>query len=182
MLPWSVIATAGIPCRWASAKSSGSRAAPSSMEYSVWTCRWANDSGTAPILGRRTDRSGVSPLRPRPVGVSPGAGAGAVRGRPYGAAVTVLHLALAADWAAAQARGSYAVSTLGRTVAEVGFLHASEDLAQLRSVAERYYADVTAPLVVLTIDEARLGVPVVREVPPGETAAYPRVMGEVPVG
>ena len=39
MLPWSVIAMAGISIRAHSANSSASRAAPSSIEYSVWTCR-----------------------------------------------------------------------------------------------------------------------------------------------
>src|SRR3712207_7889944 len=39
-LPWSVIAIAGIPSSAVRANMSSSRAAPSSMEYSVWTCRW----------------------------------------------------------------------------------------------------------------------------------------------
>lgn len=39
MLPWSLIAIAGIPCRSASATSLPFLAAPSSIEYSVWTCR-----------------------------------------------------------------------------------------------------------------------------------------------
>src|SRR5581483_1892257 len=42
MLPWSVIATCVIPCAWTSLNSSLSLAAPSSIEYSVCTCRWAN--------------------------------------------------------------------------------------------------------------------------------------------
>src|SRR3712207_2005559 len=39
-LPWSVIAIAGIPRSAVRANMSSSRAAPSSMEYSVWPCRW----------------------------------------------------------------------------------------------------------------------------------------------
>src|SRR3954447_17780069 len=38
------MASAGMPCAAAAAVTSGSLAAPSSIEYSVWTCRWANES------------------------------------------------------------------------------------------------------------------------------------------
>ncbi len=41
MLPWSVIATWLWPSRSTSLNSCFSRAAPSSIEYSVWTCRCA---------------------------------------------------------------------------------------------------------------------------------------------
>src|SRR5680860_1794603 len=44
MLPWSVIASAGIPIAAVRRKRSGNRAAPSSMEYSVCTCRCTNES------------------------------------------------------------------------------------------------------------------------------------------
>src|SRR5579875_394308 len=47
MLPWSVMATCVMPLALTSWNSSFSRAAPSSIEYSVWTCRWAN-GGMAP--------------------------------------------------------------------------------------------------------------------------------------
>src|SRR3954468_23388352 len=33
-----------MPCSAAALVTSGSLAAPSSIEYSVWTCRWANES------------------------------------------------------------------------------------------------------------------------------------------
>ena len=50
MLPWSVIPIAGWPSATALATSSSSRAAPSSIENSVWTWRWVNESpnGTTP--------------------------------------------------------------------------------------------------------------------------------------
>src|SRR4029453_8744440 len=38
------IASAGMPCSAAAFVTSGSLAAPSSIEYSVWTCRCANES------------------------------------------------------------------------------------------------------------------------------------------
>src|SRR5690349_9729589 len=43
MFPWSVIPTAGCPSATALATTSGIRAAPSSIEYSVCRCRWTND-------------------------------------------------------------------------------------------------------------------------------------------
>src|SRR3954470_19235161 len=46
MLPWSVIAAAGMPRRLASPSSSLTRAAPSSIEYSVCTWRCTNESDT----------------------------------------------------------------------------------------------------------------------------------------
>ena len=42
MLPWSVIAICGMPSPLHAANRSLSRAAPSSIEYSVCTCRCAN--------------------------------------------------------------------------------------------------------------------------------------------
>ncbi|MDH2425912.1 DUF952 domain-containing protein [Sphaerisporangium sp. TRM90804] len=95
--------------------------------------------------------------------------------------MTILHLALAGDWEAAQAGGEYRVSTIGRTLEQEGFIHACSDLAQLRGVAERYYADVAEPLVVLTVDEGLLGSPVALEVPPGAAEAFPHVYGPIPV-
>src|ERR1700712_3783888 len=44
VLPWSVIARAGMPMRAASENRSSSRAAPASMENSVWVWRWTNES------------------------------------------------------------------------------------------------------------------------------------------
>ena len=40
MLPWSVMPIAGWPSAAAAATTSPTRAAPSSIEYSVWTWRW----------------------------------------------------------------------------------------------------------------------------------------------
>lgn len=62
------------------------------------------------------------------------------------------HLALASDWAASQTSGEYAVSTLGATVDEVGFIHASHDHEQVGRVAALVYGSVTDPLVLLALD------------------------------
>ena len=61
------------------------------------------------------------------------------------------HLALAADWEAAVAAGSYHVSTRGVSLEDEGFIHCSFP-EQVADVAVRHYADVTEPLVVLVID------------------------------
>ena len=68
------------------------------------------------------------------------------------------------DWEAAREAGSYATSTLGRSLAEEGFVHASRG-DQWQGVRDRYYADVTEPLVLLVIDTDRLVSPVVEETP-----------------
>lgn len=65
--------------------------------------------------------------------------------------MTILHLALASDWVAAVAAGSYGVSTLGLALDEVGFIHCSTP-EQVAGVAARFYADVTEPLLLLAID------------------------------
>lgn len=90
------------------------------------------------------------------------------------------HLALAADWAAAQRAGDYRISTLGRTLEEEGFVHAAH-AHQVAGVADRFYAGVDDELVLLVIDPDRLDVPVVEEVPAGAAEAFPHVYGPIPV-
>jgi len=55
MLPWSVMARAGWPSAFAAATASPTRAAPSSIENSVWLCRWTKDTSLArfPLIPRR---------------------------------------------------------------------------------------------------------------------------------
>ena len=88
----------------------------------------------------------------------------------------IFHIATRADWAAAQRSGSYTTSTLGRTLAEEGFLHASRE-DQWEGVRARFYADVEEPLVLLVIDTDLLTVPVVEEVPDGADETFPHVYG-----
>ena len=93
----------------------------------------------------------------------------------------IYHLATAAEWEAARASGSYTTSTRGRTLAEEGFLHASR-ADQWEGVRQRYYADVTEPLVLLVVETDLLDVPVVEEVVPGGTETYPHVYGPLDPG
>ena len=91
----------------------------------------------------------------------------------------VFHVALAADWQAAQEAGDYRVSSLGRTLAEEGFLHASY-ADQWPGVLSAYYADVQEPLVLLEIDPDLLDVPLFVEPPAGSepgAAAFPPLYG-----
>lgn len=93
---------------------------------------------------------------------------------------TIFHLALASDWVAAEASGAYTTSTLGRTLAEEGFIHASR-ADQWTAVRERFYGDVSEPLVLLQIDTDLLDVPVVEEpAVPGGSETFPHIYGRLP--
>lgn len=70
--------------------------------------------------------------------------------------MTLQHIALESDWQAAQAAGSYPVSTRGRLIAEEGFMHCSASDEQRAGVLARFYSDVTEPLLLLTVDEQAL--------------------------
>lgn len=95
---------------------------------------------------------------------------------------TIFHLALASEWAAARETGEYTTSTLGRSLAEEGFIHASR-ADQWTGVRDRFYAGVTEPLVLLQIDTDLLDVPVVDEPPaPGVEETFPHIYGRLPVG
>ena len=91
----------------------------------------------------------------------------------------IFHLASASEWEDAVRSGSYTTSTRGRTLAEEGFIHASR-ADQWPGVRERFYSDVTEPLVLLVIETARLDVPVVAEPVPDSTETYPHIYGPLP--
>jgi uncharacterized protein (DUF952 family) len=93
----------------------------------------------------------------------------------------IYHLALASDWQAALAAGEYRVSTLGRTLEQEGFLHAST-ASQVRGVADAVYAGVQELLVLLTIDERRLTVPLQWDAVPGSAEPFPHLYGPLDVG
>jgi glutathione S-transferase len=63
------------------------------------------------------------------------------------------------------------------TLEQEGYLHASRE-DQWEAVLERYYADVTEPLVLLEIDTDLLHVPWVEELPhPGAAETFPHIYG-----
>jgi uncharacterized protein (DUF952 family) len=86
----------------------------------------------------------------------------------------IFHIATAADWEQARRSGSYATSTVGRSLEDEGFLHAAHR-DQVAGVFDRYYRDVGRPLVLLTIDTDRLGVPWREDAVGDET--FPHIYG-----
>ena len=91
----------------------------------------------------------------------------------------IFHVATRSDWEAARASGSYTTSTLGRTLAEEGFIHASR-ADQWQAVRAAFYADVTEPLVLLEIDTDLVDAPVVEErQAPAIEETFPHVYGAI---
>jgi uncharacterized protein (DUF952 family) len=92
---------------------------------------------------------------------------------------SIFHISTAADWEQAQIDGTYTTSTLGVTLAQEGFIHASR-ADQWEGVLDRFYSECTEPLVLLEIDTDLLASPVVEEVPaPGTTETFPHVYGPI---
>ena len=89
----------------------------------------------------------------------------------------IYHIATVSDWERAQHDGAYTTSTLGVTLEQEGYLHASR-ADQWEGVRDRYYADVEEPLVLLEIDTDLLDVPLVEEPPaPGVEETFPHIYG-----
>jgi uncharacterized protein (DUF952 family) len=93
----------------------------------------------------------------------------------------LFHLALRGDWesALASAERRYEVSTSGRTLAEVGFIHCSFQ-EQVVATAARFYGG-RDDVVVLRIDPARLGSVVRVENLDGGEEQFPHLYGPLPV-
>lgn len=96
--------------------------------------------------------------------------------RPERLPERIFHIATATDWRATLATGTYTTSTVGRSLAEEGFIHASRR-EQVQGVFDRYYRGLGEDLVLLTIDPARLESEV-RMDPVGEDT-YPHVHGPI---
>ncbi|MEU4108635.1 MULTISPECIES: DUF952 domain-containing protein [unclassified Streptomyces] len=94
----------------------------------------------------------------------------------------ILHLTERALWDAAREQGSYEVSTRGRTLQEVGYVHFSTR-AQLPRVAAFLYGEEPDrdDLVVLVVDPSLLDVPLKYEAMPPAGEEFPHVYGPVPV-
>ena len=91
----------------------------------------------------------------------------------------IFHIADAEDWSAAQTAGEYRMSTRGRTLVDVGFIHCSHR-HQVERVANAAYRGA-APLVLLTIDPHLVGAEI-REESAGGVETFPHVYGPLPVG
>lgn len=90
----------------------------------------------------------------------------------------LFHLADRQAWEAAQSTGRYEISTRGRTLQEVGFIHCSLR-HQVRPVAEARYADAE-DLVLLVIDGDRVGVPLRYEGSAPDAEQFPHLYGPLP--
>ncbi|MDQ0763814.1 uncharacterized protein (DUF952 family) [Streptomyces canus] len=94
----------------------------------------------------------------------------------------ILHLTERSLWDEARARGTYEMSTRGRTLQEEGFIHCSTR-EQLPAVAAFLYGSYDGPdeLVLLVIDPARLSVPLEWEAPEPGAEEFPHIYGPIPV-
>jgi uncharacterized protein (DUF952 family) len=92
----------------------------------------------------------------------------------------IFHIATVDDWEAAVQAGDYRVSTLGVSLADEGYIHASR-AGQTDGVRAAFYTDPGLRLVLLEIDPARLDVELRLEVPPGTDQAFPHIYGPLPV-
>jgi uncharacterized protein (DUF952 family) len=93
---------------------------------------------------------------------------------------TLYHIATAPDWAQAQRDGEYRVSTRGRTLADEGYIHAST-ASQVLPVANAFYRDEPADLLLLVLDPARIGAEIRWEQVPGSADPFPHIYGPLPV-
>jgi uncharacterized protein (DUF952 family) len=88
----------------------------------------------------------------------------------------IYHIATRADWARARRDGEYVTSTIGRTLAEQGFIHASQAI-QVAEVANALYRGVPDELVLLVIDPDRVRAPIRYERVPGAEDPFPHIYG-----
>jgi len=92
----------------------------------------------------------------------------------------IYHIATRADWEQARADGEYTRSSVGTTLAEEGFIHASQ-ASQVTRTANKFYRDVPGELLVLVIDPGRLRAEVRFEEVPGAELPFPHIYGPLNV-
>ena len=103
------------------------------------------------------------------------------RGSNVAGVSRIYHIATRADWAQALADGVYTRSSVDKTLAEEGFIHASQ-ASQVTRTANRYYRDVPGDLVLLVIDPGLVSAPVRYEDVPGAELPFPHIYGPLNVG
>ena len=92
----------------------------------------------------------------------------------------IYHIAVRADWERALAAGVYTRSSVDKTLAEEGFIHASQE-SQVARTANKYYRDVPGDLVLLVIDPGRLDAEVRYEDVAGADLPFPHIYGPLNV-
>ena len=93
----------------------------------------------------------------------------------------IYHIAARADWERALRDGAYVTSTRGVTLAEQGYIHASE-AGQVAGVANAFYTGTGEDLVLLVIDPARVEAEIRYEDVPGADAPFPHIYGPLSPG
>ena len=88
----------------------------------------------------------------------------------------IYHIATRSDWAGAQRDGEYRTSTIGRSLADEGFIHASQ-ATQVAEVANALYRGVPDELVLLVIDPELVRAPIRYEHVPGAEDPFPHIYG-----
>ena len=87
----------------------------------------------------------------------------------------VFHVTAAEDWRVAQATGEYRLSTRGKTLDQVGFIHCS-NVDQVTRVANLIYRGEHS-LVLLAISRERVVAPIRDEPTPSGEERFPHVYG-----
>jgi uncharacterized protein (DUF952 family) len=87
----------------------------------------------------------------------------------------IYHITAASDWAQARQDGAYRLSTLGRSLADEGFIHAST-APQVAPVANAFYQGAS-DLLVLFIDTDRVQPEIRYEQVPGSADPFPHIYG-----
>jgi uncharacterized protein (DUF952 family) len=90
---------------------------------------------------------------------------------------SIFHITRSEDWARALSTGEYRVSTLGKSLDDVGFIHCSQ-AEQVERVANAAFVGVD-DLVVLVIDPERVAAPITYENLEGGTELFPHVYGPI---
>ena len=88
----------------------------------------------------------------------------------------IYHIATRANWDRAQIDGAYTMSTIDKTLAQEGFIHASGP-SQVNGVLHKYYRGVKDELLMLVIDPERVTAEVRYDEVPGADAPFPHIYG-----
>ena len=91
----------------------------------------------------------------------------------------IFHITEPALWEQARADGSYARSTRGGTLPDVGFIHCSFR-HQVEKVANAIYADWRGPLLLLEINADDVPAEIRIESTAGGSERFPHIYGPVP--
>ena len=88
----------------------------------------------------------------------------------------IYHIATRAEWESALTDGEYTRSSVDKSLAEEGFIHASQ-ASQVARTANKFYRSVPGDLVLLVIDPGLLRAAVRYEDVPGAELPFPHIYG-----